>query len=549
MTAASLLVVDPDGHRARVPLEPLPFRIGRQPDNHLVLRDSRASRNHARIVFENGEYAIEDVGSRYGVWVNGRRVERELLRQSDRIDFGVEDSYHLIFVPEGAGLARLAGRLDEPAPAPGMGANLARLRAVLDIARELQAGFSIDDVLRSVVDAALAVTGAERGFLLLRSEDGLEVRVARSRGGVDLPADDLRVPRGVIARALDSRHDLLSMNFDPLAADAGRTVADLELRSVICVPLVRVATVAPEATSVLSAASNTAGVLYMDSRVSAADMTGGNRELLQALAIEASTVLENARLLEQERLKRHMEEELAVARDIQQSLLPRSLPSSGWFRAAGSSVACHQVGGDYYDVIQRGPACWSVVVADVSGKGVSSALLASLLQGAMLTFTAGFEQLGSGMSRLNHFLNERTGGEKYATVFYCVVEQSGCCNYINAGHCAPLLLRRGGETSWLEATGTPLGLIDPAEYASGKITLAAGDKIVIFSDGVTETRNPAGEFYGRKRLRQAAQASAGECCGDFHRNLLADVMSFAQGEPNADDLTLLVLEYAPPVQS
>ena len=148
------------------------------------------------------------------------------------------------------------------------------------------------------------------------------------------------------------------MNFDPLGGDETRprgSIADLELRSVICVPLVRIRTSVGDTTSVLSTGSETVGLLYMDSRLSAADMAGGNRELLQTLAIEASTVLENARLLEEERAKQQMEQELGLARTIQQSLLPGKLPAQGWLRAAGSSVASHEVGGDYYDVIQVNP--------------------------------------------------------------------------------------------------------------------------------------------------------------------------------------------------
>ena len=112
----------------------------------------------------------------------------------------------------------------------------------------------------------------------------------------------------------------------------------------------RIRTGQGDATSVLSTGSETVGVLYMDSRMAAADLAGGNRELLQTLAIEASTVLENARLLEEERAKQKMEEELRLARTIQQSLLPGKLPADGWLRACGSSVASHEVGGDYFDV-------------------------------------------------------------------------------------------------------------------------------------------------------------------------------------------------------
>ena len=161
----------------------------------------------------------------------------------------------------------------------------------------------------------------------------------------------------------------------------------------------------------------------------------------QTLAIEASTVLENARLLQEEQAKHAMEEELRLARTIQQSLLPRSLPAAGWLRASGSSLASHEVGGDYYDVTRLSAHCWSAVVADVSGKGVSSALLASLLQGALITATEHPDAMGHRMERLNRFLLDRTGGEKYATVFYSLLHEDGRMYYVNAAHCPPLVVR------------------------------------------------------------------------------------------------------------
>src|SRR5215471_6509481 len=204
---ASLIVVDPHGHRTRVPVDPLPFLIGRQPENHLIVRDSRVSRSHARIVVENGRYLIEDCGSRHGTFVNGKRVRREPLSNSDKIDFGAQDSYQLIFALDGVELKRLmeqVGPAQDKTPAPhGVGANLAKLRAILDLARTLQSSFSIDEVLASVVDTALAITGADRGFLMLRAGERLETRVARNREGQHLPESDLRVPREVLHRALE----------------------------------------------------------------------------------------------------------------------------------------------------------------------------------------------------------------------------------------------------------------------------------------------------------------------------------------------------------
>jgi serine phosphatase RsbU (regulator of sigma subunit) len=546
---ASLIVVDPNGHRTRVALEPLPFRIGRQADNDFVLRDSRASRLHARIRFENERYVIEDAGSRHGTFVNGRRIQNQELHNSDKIEFGVEDSYQLIFAFDGAELKRLMEHLAGPEPEsahPAVGAHLGKLRAILDLARTLQSSFSVDDVLASVLDTALAITGSERGFLLLRSENGLVTRAARHRDGRRLQETDLRVPRDVIHRALQHRRDLLSMNFDPLSAtdpQPRNTIADLELRSVICVPLVRIQTGHGEATSIVSAARQTVGVLYMDSRRSAADLTGGNRELLQTLAIEASTVLENARLLEEERAKQQLEEELHLARTIQQSLLPKALPVGGWLRAAGSSVATHLVGGDYFDVAEVTPQCWSAVVADVSGKGVSSALLASLLQGALLSATDNPESLGRRMDRLNRFMNDRTGGEKYATVFQCLLHRDGRLSYVNAAHCPPLIVRAGGLHASLEATSMPVGLLVDARFESAEDKLEDGDKLVIYSDGVTESENTQGEFFGKQRLREVVAAHAGESCAAIHDAVVKAVAVFTEGAPQADDITVLVLEY------
>jgi len=550
---ASLIVIDPHGLRTRQEIRPLPFRIGRQADSHLVLRDSRASRVHAQIVRQGADYVIEDAGSRHGVFVNGKRVESHRLRSTDRIEFGFADSYSLIFALDGTELNRLMDQLgahERPSQAGGLsgaGANLAKLRAILDVARSLQTGFSLQDVLNLVVDAALAITGAERGFLLLRNDGDLEVRVARNRSGATLAESELRVPRRVIQRALEQRRDLLSMNFDPQGTGefhAGRSVADLELRSAVSVPLVRISRLRGDSTNIVSTAEETAGVLYMDSRLAAADLSGGNRELLQTLAIEASTILENARLLEEERLKQKIEEELDLARTIQQNLLPRRLPETGWFRACGSSVASHQVGGDYFDFIAAGPDAWTAVVADVSGKGVSSALLASLLQGVFLAVSHSDTALHKRVQRINAFLNERTQGERYATVFYCLLERGGRLHYVNAGHCAPLVVRPGGTLETLEATGMPVGLVDSPDFEVRATDLSHGTKIVIYTDGVTEAQNVHGEFFGRQRLRAVVREHSNEGCRAVHDAVERAVTEFTESAAQADDITLAVIEYA-----
>jgi len=545
---ATLVVIDPNGRRVRVPLFPFPFKMGRSPDNNLVLRDSRISRNHAQIASDNGAYILEDLGSRHGIWVNGERLEKSRrLEGSERIEFGVPDGYQIHFTKSGDEIQKLLAKHDTSRESGRTGtANLEKLRAVLEVARSLQSSFSTDDVLNTVLDAALAVTGAERGFLLLFNEAReLQVRSARASGGGDLPADELRVPRRLIQQSLESRRDLFSMSFDPAAADGqspGNTITDLELRSVVCVPLVHVNLSGSGATQMLSMAKANAGVLYMDSRVTAVDLAGGNRELLQTLAIEASTVLENARLLEEERAKQRIEEELDVARRIQQSLLPRQLPENGWFVAHGSSQSSHQVGGDYYDVLAMGPGAWSIMVADVSGKGVSSALLASFLQGVFLSVSAATDIPGV-LARVNRFLNDRAEHGKYATMFYSKLESSGRLTWANAGHCAPLLVRKNGEIERLDATSMPVGLVPETSFILKYCDLMSGDRIVLYTDGVTEAQNAAGDFFGRARLRDAVRRGLSAGCVELHQIIQNAILDFTAGAEQADDLTLVVVEY------
>ena len=418
----------------------------------------------------------------------------------------------------------------------------------MEVARALQNSLSTGEVLTAVVDAALAVTGCERGFLMLRKDEGLEISVARDREGRALEEHDLRVPRAVIQRALHSRRDLLSMSFDPVAEQAIRpemTVAALELRSVVCVPLVHIRSGTPEETRITSTVEATRGLIYMDSRESPADLSAGNRELLQTLAIEASTILENARLLEEERVKLRIEDELKIARGIQQGLLPSVMPAEGWFRAAGSSIPSTQVGGDYFDVRQITPDIWAGVVADVSGKGVSSALLASLLQGSFLMASAETGHIESIMERLNAFLLERTGGEKYATVFYCTLDSSGLLSYSNAGHPAPYLLSRDGRIRKLHTTGMPVGMIEGAPFQMVQTQLAPGDKLIIYSDGLTEAENSEGAFFDSERLRIALRDNAWREAVSLHQALVEAVDRFSEGGVVRDDITTLVIEYSP----
>jgi sigma-B regulation protein RsbU (phosphoserine phosphatase) len=201
------------------------------------------------------------------------------------------------------------------------------------------------------------------------------------------------------------------------------------------------------------------------------------------------------------------------------------------------------VGGDYYDVTAVTAHCWSAVLADVSGKGVGSALLASLLQGALITATEHPMAMSHRMGRLNRFLLDRTGGEKYATLFYCLLHGDGKIYYVNAAHCPPMVLRANGERLELDANSMPVGLIETAEFVVIEQELKAGDKVVIYSDGVTEAQNTEKGFFGKRRLREIVEAHAAESCTTIHDAIQEAVAAFTEGAPQSDDITLVVLEF------
>jgi len=544
---ATIVVSNPSGTRVRVPVQPIPFQIGRQAESHLVLRDNRASRNHARVVVEDGDYYLEDLKSSHGTCVNGVRVEgRKKLFDADRIEFGFPDSYTLTFSFDDDELHRILDQFSTTSMKAGPSGHLQKLRALVEVARALQNSLSTEDVLAAVVDAALSITGFDRGFLLLNRRGSLEVSVGRDRQSGALSKDSFEVPPDMLYEALLHRRELLSMTFNPASAElSNSTMHGEDLRSVVCIPLVRMRTGSSEETCLISSTSDTVGVIFLDSLQTALDLSSGNRELLQTLALEASTVLENARLLEHERTRRRLEEELGIAREIQASLLPRKLPKDGWFRAAGSSIPSHAVGGDCFDVRHATPDTWTSVVTDVSGKGVSSALLAALVQGSFLTASALATDIESNMSRINAFLYERTEGEKYATVFYCLLRGDGTLYWSNAGHVTPFVVRISGEIRALQTTGMPLGMLGEATFGVEQIQLQRGDKIVAYSDGLTEAQDASGRFFETSRLKGILRERCGASAQLLHDVLMQEVQTFTGGAVQTDDITALVIEYGP----
>jgi sigma-B regulation protein RsbU (phosphoserine phosphatase) len=539
-----LTVNDPAGKSREVIVEKFPYTIGRLGDNDLLLRDNRISRKQATIVEEDNQFFLEDADSRHGTFVNGDKITRHRLQPNDRIEFGVAESFVLIFSSDQPDVGKLLDRFRASSSDASSVGELQQLNSMLEVSRVLHAGLALDDILTQVVDSCLQIAQAERGLLLLKDESGkLEFRVARDRARSTLSGKNLRISKTVVDRAMETRRHVIHMD---AAGEAGATlgavgnsIADLELRTLICLPLMRMQVTTASETTSFGSSADVIGVLYMDSKRPTSSFSDTSREILQTLCLEASTVVENAKLLALSREKDKIEQELKIARTIQQKLLPRKYPEGLKFDVSGQNVACQQVGGDYYDFFELPRGRLGIVIADVSGKGTAAALLASMLQGVFWATATADNPPAWVASRVNHYVCERSTPDKYATLFYGIFDPAGTITYVNAGHNPPMLVKSGGQVVPLSSENLPIGMFADAAYKESIMEIACGETIVMYTDGVTEAANNEDEMYGEERLAEFLVPANGQDLEQVRDRLLQAVKSFAGGEPQNDDITVV----------
>lgn len=541
-----LLVLDPAGTRREVSVTSFPFRVGRQTGNELVLRDSRISRLQAQLTAANGSCFLEDLGSRHGTFVNGQRISGlHPLSGKDAIDFGMPDSFKLVYLGDEPTLEELIEQVEKPAPATPGAQGLYHLGVLLEVARTLGSGLSLEDVLSAVVDAAIRITRTERGVLLLANDAGeLKPMVARDAKGELIAPDQLKISSGVLKRVASSRRELIvSDTGDEAAVGQQASVASLSLLTIVAIPIEKLPVIASVDVTITSEEAELLGVLYLDSRSPSAAFTDIDREVVRTLAREAANVIENARLFSAARAKARLDHEIEIASQIQRELLPKTFPQMPHIAVTASTLACHSVGGDCFDVVALNGGRYGFFVGDVAGKGIAASLLATLLQGVFYTTAALDIPLVEVTTRVNQFLCERSSDDRYATLFYGVLDPRGALEYINAGHVPPLLRRASGELIELSSSNFPVGMFREAEFTSQRVSLAAGDYLVIYSDGVSEARNLGDEMFEQERLSSVMRDFAGAGVEQLAEAIGSGVRNFTGGAPQADDITMVVIQY------
>ncbi len=553
-----LEVIAPDGSREQVAVAQFPFNIGRggEGDNALQLSDGRVSRRCAAIVADGSGYRLDDRGNRYGLFVNGEKVRQKALRDGDVITFGIDDSYRIVFhaAPSGASpapqesMANLLTRIGTLSDFTGTASSggLSKLNLLLEATSLLHSQLPLESVLGTMLDHAISVTHADRGLLIEPDAAGtLRVRLARGNKGESLPPETLNPSQTAIHQAIDRQSSVITedLNLAGLDLKAAESIVVQGLRAVVAIPLYASSRSTAD-TGAEHERGQLLGVIYLDSRHIAA-FSALDRQILDALGAQAASIMDNARLVERERERQRLEQELSIARTIQQALLPHGLNDLPHLAVTGLHFPCHEVGGDYFDVVPVSEDRTAILIADVSGKGLGAALLTTMLQGALSGMTMGADPVKV-FNHINRFLCRHAEVGRYATMFIGLLGRDGMLEYIKAGHPSPLLLRQGKVSELYTEGSFPVGLIPEAEYTSARLQLEPEDTLVLFSDGVTEAENPLHELFEVSGLSEVLAGRNGASVEKLQQAILDAVRDFTKGAPQSDDLTLLVVRYRRP---
>ena len=536
----SLIYVQGNEQRSIV-MNRTPFSVGRKVDKDLVIPDPRVSRDHALIVAESGDFFVIDQGSKHGTYVNGERVQRQRLQRNDRLEFGVRDVAYVIFSPQHATsntarefLSQISGIQISTDTT-----DLEKLTLFLEAARKLNTVGVLDEILVTLVDTTLKLVRAERGYVFLLDEEGsLRLAAGRNSKGEAL-LDDKTISHSILDEALKSNSEFLFTDTSQsLDLAVRQSIVAYDLRTVICLPLRKPqvhTTRDANAPLPMPLSSEVMGALYLDSRFASRDISSVGHDILRVIATEAASLIENARLVQAEEAARRYQQELAIAASMQQRLMAVTIPDVPFAKMRGRSLSCKEIGGDFYDAVNTEDGL-AVVLADVSGKGISAALLANTLQGMVYSHLIARMPLPDITAAVNRFFTQKHLGEKYATVILVRINRSGELEYVNCGHVPPLLVS-GGDVRRPEHGNLPVGLLADAVYEGDHVRLKPGDRFILVTDGVTEAENCQGQFFDNERLEAVAAKTP------TMEDIFAAVNDFCGGTPLGDDCTVVELVY------
>lgn len=552
---AELVFVSGSRSGQRIALSTPRIVIGRHPACEIVLDISSVSRQHAAVTVEADDVFVEDLRSRNGTTVNGLRIAaRQRLVDGDEvvicdqcIRFQEAEHSDATILASGQrtdeadlveaeiGDSHIVSQVDMrglSSDTPAGPHSEAHLRAVVGLRRALGGSLSLDEVLPRMLDGLFGIfTQAERGFVLLidPKSQRLVVRASHFKNGPE--AGPLRLSLSLLDNVVRTKRAILSADAaSDSRFDSSHSIVDCQIRSVMCVPVMR-------------SDGEVLGVVHVDSRDPRSRFEQADLEVLAGIAGDAAQVIARAvthdERIGQEQLKRDLE----LAHRVQQGLLPTKPPAIDGYEVFDFYEPAQQVGGDFFAYVPLAGGAIATVMADVCGKGVSAALMMASLSGDVRYCLASEPDAAVAVARINDAFLRSGWDDRFATLIAAVLEpQSGRVTLVNAGHLPALIRDPRGQVRevGVEESGLPLGVDASARYVSCTETLQPGETLLLFTDGVTEAMDHEHRCYGTERLVRVLQDKV-LTAEDLGRRILTDVDRHAAGQLRSDDICLICL--------
>src|SRR5580658_9065597 len=538
-----LQILTPDGQNRFIPLNADRISLGRSSAAELSFPDDGGlSRQHLAIERDGGGWALRDLGSKNGTMLNGAKVtERMPLKPGDRITAG-----HLILIYDGsssqirqpvvvfdpreetadeAASSTVITHLDgviKSEDGAGEAQTLAatHVSALIRAGNELAGNRPLPELFRFILDLSISAVKADRGVLMTLENGELVVRANKGEG--------FRISTAVRDRVLNSGLSVLVR--DTSIDDAfreRRSIVEQNIRTLMAVPL--------------QTRDKIIGIIYVDSPSLTREFTKDDLNLLTVMANVAAIRIEQTRFAEMEQARQLMERDLEQAAEIQQGFLPAVAPPVRGLDVAGHNAPCRTVGGDYYDFFPYGNSRIAMVLGDVSGKGMPASLLMMGLQARVQVLIEEPKSRADVMTRLNRITSANCPSNRFITLFFCILDgDTGDLTYCNAGHNPPLIVRANGSYEQLKGGGPVLGILSFVQYQEFHAQLDKGDVLVIYSDGVTEANNPAGDEFEIEGLAAAVIPDRSQSAGTIISRINKAVLAYTEGAPPSDDITLIV---------
>lgn len=555
-----LIVRYPDRAPDHFPLGRLRITLGRSARNDLCIPDPFASRVHAEVRREGDEYFLQDLGSANGTVYNGLTVEGTVpLTAGGRIQIGETEiifddgtynsSMGATMITDNTGsmpeatialasgdrttsglLEAIEGARTKPEEITTTRKEGDLLALISKVGITLLASATLNETLEQIVSLVFEAVPADRCLLMMRDEgsEDLRVAVARLRDRVG-EVGEIRVSRNVLDEVVMRGKSVLTSDAQHDPRFASGTVVLQGIRSVLAVPL--------------GVSEKVFGIIYADSPIADGRFTEDHLKVLTTLASVAAIRVENARLAEARLQQERLERELQLAMEIQQRFQPTAPPMVPGYELQGISFPCYEIGGDYYDFIERDDGRLVIALGDVSGKGTAAALLMSSLHASVHAQSGSHDTLSATISAVNRYLADNIPANRFVTLFYAELDPaSGALSFLNAGHNPPLIVHAAGTVEQLASGGLPLGIKRNAEYREGRTQMQMGDVLVIYSDGVTEASSPSGEEFGVTRLYEVVSRNIDASAAGVRDRIESALTKFSQGTQAADDITLVIVK-------